>query len=64
MWLGEGHTQQEEYEKKKKLLPYFFLIYPVGENLDFLFWLGWIVRYKMQAEIVHAAHVAVHQVLH
>ncbi len=50
--------------KKEKISRVLLLRYPVRENLNFLFRLGFVVGFEMQAEIVHAAHVAVHHVLH
>lgn len=35
---------------------------PVGKDLNFLVWLGLVVGNEVQAEVMRAAHVAVHEV--
>ena len=48
-----GHSQ---FGRKISLLD------PVRKNPDFLIWLGLIIRVEVQAEIVLATHITVHQI--
>ncbi len=40
------------------------LLYPIGKDLDDFIRLGWIIGLQMQAEVMLAAHIPVHHILH